>query len=163
MSEAKVEIAELLEVQKVWILMQMYWTCTLSLYNKLDLYGPIRKIKLAFERYKVIMNSLGGVLPQIDIFEGSQLSERAGVEAWGKFNQFISVTLDLESFIGKVGRKFLFHDMDLTRDDDKLRHSSKKFRDEGLQMSGFRGSRIGQVMNGLGNTQTGMIYSRHFS
>ena len=38
-----------------------------------------------------------------------------------------------------------------------------KFRDEGLQMTGFCGSRIGPVMNGLGMVKTGCILSIRFS
>jgi hypothetical protein len=70
---------------------------------------------------------------------------------------------DLERYIGKIGKKMMVPEMDYTIDDDKLRHSSKRFRDEGFQMTGFRGSRIGPVMNAMGNVQTGLIFSIHFN
>ena len=52
---------------------------------------------------------------------------------------------------------------DMTIDDDKLRHSSRGFRSAGLQMSGFRGSRIGPVMNDIASVQTGIVHSIHFN
>lgn len=51
----------------------------------------------------------------------------------------------------------------LTVDDDKLRHSSRLFRLIGLMMTGFRGSRIGPVMNAVGVVQISLIVSIHFS
>ena len=49
----------------------------------------------------------------------------------------------VESHIGKVVLKFTFNSLIvLIIDDNKLRHSSKKFRETGLQISGFRSSRI---------------------
>eukprot|EP00957_Ditylum_brightwellii_P081400 6191416-Ditylum_brightwellii.AAC.1 len=48
-------------------------------------------------------------------------------------------------------------------DDDKLRNISDRFQEEGLQITGFCGSRIGPVMNGIGLVQNGLISSVHFS
>jgi hypothetical protein len=39
----------------------------------------------------------------------------------------------------------------------------KRFQDKGLQLTGFRGSWIGPVMNAMGNVQTGLIFCIHFN
>ena len=85
-------------------------------------------------------------------------------EVWGHFDQYNDVIVKIEQLIGEVGRNFVFDgNFNGTIDDDKLRHSSSRFRDEGLMMTGFRGSRIGPVMNGLGMVETGLILAIRFS
>jgi hypothetical protein len=42
-------------------------------------------------------------------------------------------------------------------------HSSKSFHNENLQMTGFRGSKYGPVMNGAGIVETGVIALVHFT
>ena len=51
----------------------------------------------------------------------------------------------------------------MTIDDDKLRHQSATFKKEGLQLTGFRGSRCGPVMNCVGTVQSGLILSIYFN
>ena len=69
----------------------------------------------------------------------------------------------MEEHISNIGSKFIVQNKSLVCiDDDKLRHSSKLFRDVGLQMTGFRGSRVGPVMNCAGCSLTGIMISTYF-
>ena len=163
-SEKAVEFWEILEMMKVWILQFFYGTTATHLFQeKEDWFSKTAAIKITRERYAFIVHKLGAGLPELDIYEGSVEEEESGIQIWGNFEQFNPILTKLEQHIGDIGQSFLFGNLDITIDDDKLRHSSSKFRDEGLQITGFRGSRIGPVMNAMGIVQNGLITSVHFS
>ena len=70
---------------------------------------------------------------------------------WGSFNHNNPVMNKIYKCIGGVGKLFTFKiSVDITTNDNKLRHSLKDFRYEVLQMTGFRGSRIDPVVNYMG-------------
>ena len=59
----------------------------------------------------------------------------------GTFTQYNDVLCKIEAHVGNIGKTFLFSTIvNLTIDDNKLRHSGVGFRDKGLQRTGFRGS-----------------------
>lgn len=155
-SEQAVQFWEILEMMKVWILQFFYGTTTARLFEEREgWFSKAAAIKITRERYTFIIDKLGAGLPELDIYEGSVEEEESGIQIWGNFEQFNPITTKLEQHVGDIGQSFMFGNQDITIDDDKLRHSSPKFRDEGLQMTGFRGSRIGPVMNGMGIVQNG--------
>jgi hypothetical protein len=163
-SEKLVEFWEILDMMKMWILQFYYGTTSKRLFDKKDeWYRKARTLKISYERYNMLLKKLGSDFPSLDVFEGTEEEENTGTSIWGNFDQFNPIVTKLEEHIAGSGELFIFPNIDITIDDDKLRHSSRKFREEGLQITGFRGSRIGPVMNGMGIVQNGLVISIHFS
>jgi hypothetical protein len=129
-------------------------------------YGPIKKVGISYARYSYLLMKLGDNAPEISVLNRGTESQddRAADVIWGSFNQYNEVVGKLERHMGDVGQKFIFDKvLDLTIDDDKLRHQSASFKREGLQLTGFRGSRCGPVMNCVGAVQSSLILSIYFS
>jgi hypothetical protein len=99
-----------------------------------DWYSKVHSVQISSQRYLFMLNKLGAEMPALDVYEGSVEDENNGTANWGNFEQFNSIVLKLEKHVASIGEKFLLPNIDITIDDNKLRHSSHKFRDEGLQL-----------------------------
>ena len=99
-------------------------------------------------------------MDSLDITDGITNEENHGAEVWGNFNQYSPILKKMEQHVREIGARFVLDGkMDFAVDDDKLRHSSWKFRGLGLQISGFRGSCIGPVSHAIAGVQTGFIHA----
>jgi len=158
-------INEIHEMMRVWILQCCYQVTAKTLYTNTTWYAPIRKIDLTYDRFAFLFKKLGADLPPISILLGQNDAheDEKATEVWGSFNQYNDIVCKLERHVGEIGKGFILENItDITIDDDKLRHQSSTFRDHGLQLTGFRGSRCGPVMNCSGTVQTSLILSIYF-
>ena len=177
---------EIMELIRVWVLMAIHNISAEEAFNNKDKartaarhiqsvkkignsfddvwYIQSMSLKLTRDRYKFIIKTLGCSLPELDVFETNSQDEQVAQRVWGNFTQHNDLLSKLEANFGDVGSKFVIDRvLDLTMDDDKLRNNVKGLRDEGVQLTGFRGSRLGPVMHGLGIVQSGIILSIHFA
>ena len=155
-------VSEVHEMIRVWLLQMIYQTTSTKLFDSKassdKWFYQASGLKISERRYNELFKGLG---LNSRTYEIQDIAEDG--ENWGTFEQYNPTVCDLENHVAKVGENFVCAGLDMTINDDKLRHSSRKFRDHGLQMTGFRGSRIGPVMNGLGIVSSGVIVSIHFS
>lgn len=162
----KADVNEICEVFRVWLLQMIHRETANTLFTEPDCYGKVQQIKISLERCKFLFGALGANLPEFDIFEHDDEADddTATARIWGSFHQYNPLILKIEREFGSTGSNFIFEgNATVTIDDDKLRHGSTRFRAEGLQVTGFRGSKIGPVMNGVGTCENGIILSAHFS
>lgn len=131
-------------------------------------WGMVSKLDIKEDRYTKLIKSFKSSNNETTIDADSDVDEEnnncnvSGV--WGNLLEQDELPRKLEVYVGEIGRKFVFESVsECTIDDDKLRHSSRGFRASGIAMSGFRGSRIGPVMNGLATVQTGLLHAIHFN
>lgn len=156
--------SEIMEMIKVWLCQFIYGITSNELFDSPDWYPQVSHIGISKQRYNFLFKKMGNGEVELDIFEHDSNTENTAEKIWGHFDKYNGTLFDLENLISKTGRNFCYDGaFTATIDDDKLRHSSKRFRDEGLQMTGFRGSRIGPVMNGMGLVESGVIVAVRFS
>ena len=161
-------IPEVFQLQRVWLLQMIEKQTSNTLFdNEGGRWGHVNYLDIKKKRYNTLMKSFKTVkdetLISTDVYDDDDETVRVH-KVWGNLLQQQELPKRLEDYFGLACRKFLYESVtDVTIDDDKLRHSSKKFREAGLQMSGFRGSRIGPVMNGLASVHSGIVHSIHFN
>ena len=156
-------MSEILEIQRVWILQMIEKQSYPTLFsNEGSRWGLVQKLNITEERLNKSMKSFKLSKNEKDISTTTDYNKDddesvtgSTEEIWGNLFQHHELPRQFEEYVGKIGRLFVFDGCsDMTIDDDKLRHSSRGFCSAGLQMSGFRGSRIGPVMNGIASVQT---------
>jgi hypothetical protein len=123
----RVSIEELLSLQKIWMLLLIYKTSYTSMIANAAFYNPCTTVPLDAKRYKAIMTAFSSSEPELDILEGT---EREVERVWGNFEQYSPIMDDLERYMGKIGKKLMVPEMDYSIDNDKLRHSGKRFQDK---------------------------------
>ena len=156
--------SQIKELIRVWILQFVWGTTSSKIFNDSEWYSKGSQLNIRKDRYLMLFKKLGDDKPLLDTFVVNMDDEVCNDDIWGQFDQYNDVLIKIERIVGDIGKCFVFNGcFNATIDDDKLRHSSGKFREEGLQMTGFRGSRIGPVMNGLGLVESGLILSIRFS
>lgn len=155
---------EIREMFRVFLLMMIHRETAHTLFQQPEWYPKIKDVKISYQRYKFLFEKLGAGMPEVDLFVHDD-DDESQQKIWGSFEQHNPSIKKMEMLIGSTGAHFMF-DGDvcgITVDDDKLRHSSRSFHEENLQMTGFRGSKYGPVMNGAGIVENGIIASVHFS
>jgi len=136
-----------------------------TLYSNPDWYRKVLDVKITYNRYKYLFNKLGSNLPEVNIFvQGKSIDESEQEKIWGSFEQYNPSIKKMEELIGKVGSNFILPgNASINIDDDKLRHGSTACHEENLQMTGFRGSKYGPVMNAAGVVENGLLVAIHFN
>lgn len=167
--EPRCTVPEVLEVQRMWMLQMIEKQTSQTLFrNDLQRWGLVKNLVMNESRYTKLIKSFKTTINEVQINADSDVDEETdsfnASAVWGNLLEQDELPRLLEEYVGKIGRKFVFDGVsDCTIDDDKLRHSSRGFRSSGIAMSGFRGSRIGPVMNGLASVQTGLLHAIHFN
>ena len=147
-------------MQKNLILQLAYGKNLSRLKERPDWFPKVQDITIEDAWYQLLFNCLGKNLDSLNVTDGTTNEENHGAEVWGNFNQYSSILKKMEQHVGEMGAKFVFNGkMDFAVEDDKLCHSSQKFRGLGLQMSGFCGSCIGPVSHAIAGVQTGFIHA----
>ena len=164
--EERASIKEIFCMLRVWLLQSIFQVTAKKLFVNPLWYGPIRRVGITYARYSYLITKLGADSVEISaVNRGTEnQDDRFADSIWGSFNQYNDVVEKLERHIGEIGQKFVLEKItDLTIDNDKLRHQSNTFKKEGLQLTGFCGSRCGPVMNCVGTVQSSLILSIYFS
>lgn len=157
----KCEYWEIREMVRMWLLMAKYKTTAARIFSEPRWYAIGGELKIGPARYKQLFQWLGRDVPVMDVHLGNSESDTS---VWGSLNQHSESIDKMEQHIASVGKQFHFDAVnDYVIDDDKLRHSSRNFRALGLQMSGFRGSRVGPVSNCLASLQLMLVHSIYLS
>jgi hypothetical protein len=168
-NEKRCSLPEVLEVQRVWLLQMIDKQSSHTLFkNENKRWGLVTKLDITEARYTKLIRSFKTTKNESTIKVDSDVDEENTTtdvsKIWGNLLEQDELPRSLEEYVGKIGRQFIFDSVsDCSIDDDKLRHSSRSFRSAGIAMTGFRGSRIGPVMNGLVTVQTGIIHAIHFN
>ena len=149
---------------KIWILQFYYGTTSTRLFDGKDFwYAKTKDVSLTKEQYTFIRKKLGLDYPGLDIYEGTEEQEKNGNAIWVNFDRFNTIVSKLEQHVADIGQGFILTKIDLTVNDDKLRHTSRRFREEGLQITGFRGCIFEPVINDNETVHNGIIAGIHVS
>jgi hypothetical protein len=167
--EKRCELPEVMQIMRMWILQMINKQTSTTLFlNDHHRWGLVGDLIISESRYNRLMKSFKTSDNEKPINADSDVDEESNQGnvpvVWGNLLEQEQLPRSLEVYVGNIGQNFVFDSLsDCTIDDNKLRHSSRGFRASGIAMSGFRGSRIGPVMNGLASVQTGILHSIHFN